>query len=120
MGETPERAREQAGLLPHGDTGQINHSQGGLGRSVAVSTSHTAHVQLRAQGSDSTPGLGHLGGVLSPGLSFLICKVKEAARRCLLRVLSVPKVKVWVSCALGALWCLWPWPIPYRAAFGQH
>ena len=52
-----------------------------------------------AQVPSLTLDLRHLEGVLSLGLSFLICKVKEAAGQCPLRVLSAPKVKVWISWA---------------------
>lgn len=120
MGERPERAREQAGLLPNGDTGQINYFSrwarpfGGCVHLLDRPARSWEHKAL------TPPWVWAILGASSLGACFLICKVKEAARWCPLRVLSVPKVKVWVSWARGAYWYVWPWPTPYRADFGQH
>lgn len=74
-------------------------SQDWLGSLVVVSISQTTWCDW-----GSCPGLGARDpdyassgpsrGVLSLGLIFLVCKGKEAAHQCPLKVLSVPEVKV--------------------------
>lgn len=86
---------EPAGPLPHSDVAQTRpFSAWWLCPPPGPPDMRSADCPgLGARGPDVALALCHLGGVLSPGLSLLICTVKESARQRPPRVPSTPKAK---------------------------